>query len=76
MTTNRTMQAQGRPMRAMNQVNLRLRDESGRIATFCEKLKRTHPKEKAEDLYAEIFLLGMSEYEAEKAFLQIGGSDE
>lgn len=76
MSTNTTMQAQGRPMLGKDQVNLRLRDEEGRIGRFCEELKRTHPNAKAEDLYAEIFLLGMAEYEAEKAFLQIGGADE
>lgn len=72
---NQTMQAQGRPMRAVNQVNLRLRDESGRIARFCEELKRFHPKDKAIDLYAEIFLLGMEEYEAERSLLQLGDQD-
>lgn len=64
-------QAQGRPMRSTrNEVNLRLSDEFGTIAKFCETLKTDNPDTASPYLYGDIFCRGIRDYLAEKKTAQ------
>ena len=49
-----------------NEVNLRMADDFGTIAAFCEELKTSHPDTPASYLYCDIFCRGMMYYRAER----------